>query len=277
MKKLAIFLCALSIGFPSYAQSTFEVDGINYSVIKDADESSTFGTVCVTAREGSDYEGDIVIPNGIKNGTDEFADQYKVVGIDDLAFQNNTKVKSVKLGVSIETISPYAFMGCDNLETVIIPLGNLRKIGELAFACSGIKKINIPSSVISIGPAAFSQCRRLESVSLPTSIKSIALGAFCMCESLREIIIPEGVTRILEQTFQGCKMMERLVLPSKLTSIASGAFSDCVSLVEVNFPESLQSIGMAAFSGCTKLKKTPIPAGTNIDQNAFMHCPAWKL
>lgn len=48
------------------AQSTFEVDGINYSVIKEADEATTFGTVCVTAREGKDYEGDIIIPNGVK-------------------------------------------------------------------------------------------------------------------------------------------------------------------------------------------------------------------
>lgn len=276
MKRLVVFLTSISLCISALAQNTFEVDGINYSIIKEADESSTFGTVCVTAREGKDYIGDIIIPNGVKNGDGEFADQYKVIGIDDLAFQNNTKLKSVTLGISIESIAPYAFMGCDSLETVVIPRGNLRTIGELAFACSGIHQINIPASVTSIGPVAFAQCGKLETVSLPSSLKTIALGAFSGCTSIKEIIIPDGVTRILDGTFEGCTSLEHLVLPSKLTSIASQAFSACVSLIEVKFPESLRSIGDAAFSGCVQLKKTQLPKGVSIGTYAFSRCPEWE-
>ena len=257
---------------PSKAQSTFEANGIYYKIIKDVDEASTYGTVHITMSEGDDYQGDIVIPRGVQNGDGEFADKYKVTGIDGYAFKNNTTVTSLTLSPSIEYIAEEAFMGCDNLRTVIIPKGNLREIGNrVFFGCTGLVELDIPTSVVSIGRTSFSGCSKLEKVTLPQSIRSIDTYAFTACISLKEIIIPERITKIPAGVFGGCTNLYKVVLPSKLTSIGYDAFAHCTALTEINFPNTLTSIGDRAFLLCNSLIDPVLPESlTTIGHDAFL-------
>lgn len=191
MKKLLfsllIFVSATSI---SNAQ-TFEYKGITYKIIKDVDETNTYGTVYVTISEGEEYEGDIIIPNGVTNGDGEFADQYSL------------SLKTVTLSPSVSHIGVCAFLGSSNLEEVIIPEGNLKIIGDRAFAFCGIKRIKIPSSVTTIAQAAFSSCQRLEEVTLSPNLKTIKMGAFNGCTQIKSIQFPKGLKSIGSMAFMG--------------------------------------------------------------------------
>lgn len=62
---------------------------------------------------------------------------------------------------NVTSISPYAFLDCRNLTSVVIP-----------------------KSVKSIGNYVFSGCRNLTSIVIPKSVTSIGLGAFYDCRSL---------------------------------------------------------------------------------------------
>ena len=74
-------------------------------------------------------------------------------------------------GCPVKTIGEYAFNGCKNLVSVILPKG-LRHIGHKAFYdCLALTSIYIPNSVMKIGPLAFGWCLKLSEIDFPLSNK----------------------------------------------------------------------------------------------------------
>ena len=83
------------------------------------------------------------------------------IGIASEAFIFNKKIQSVVLGKKIKTIGCSAFEGCSSLHTVVLNEA-LDKIGDYAFADSGLKEITIPVKVSFVGEGAFVGCSKLQ-------------------------------------------------------------------------------------------------------------------
>lgn len=181
---LAIFLTLMS--FELSAQKYIEVDDILYRVIKEADEASTYGTVSVASPEYGEYEGNVVIPNVIKESNDEYADVYKVVGIDDLAFYLANHLEFVSLPISLDTIGNNAFEKCNQLSTIQLPT-SLKVLGERCFTECPISELKLPESLEEIGHSCFSRCQ-LTSITIPSAVKSIDDRAFS-CETLTNVTV----------------------------------------------------------------------------------------
>lgn len=248
MKKFILSLITLSSVFCVInAQSTFEVDGICYKIVKEADEASTFGLVHVCPKPYGQYEDTINIPNAIKHGIDEFADKYKVVGIDPATFANTEYLESVILPPSIENIGEDAFYN-SSLTSITIPYGNLKSIPDGVFYCSRLKSVHLPKSVIEIGERAFAN------------------------NNLLETVIAEGVIHIRNRAFNSCTDLKTVKLPETLITIGNSAFDRCLDLVEINFPSSLKSIGILAFCECKNLTEFKPQKGiVEIKERAFNH------
>ena len=87
-------------------------------------------------------------------------------------------------------IAWWAFLGCENLESVTIH-GGVSEIGNNAFAeCASLAKLKISEGVKSIGTGAFYNCPSLTSVELPASIETIGDYAFGKCKNLRLVVMP---------------------------------------------------------------------------------------
>lgn len=149
--------------------------------------SSAAVKVTFKSRGGDDFvnyiNGDIVIPAKVSY----MNKCYTVTAIGRSAFEDCTRLTSVRIEAPITYIGEDAFEGCSRL-----------------------KSINLPNSVISIGESAFSECIALKSITIPTMITIIREGTFSECRSLMSIEIPASVTTIGDEAFEGCNRLKNI-------------------------------------------------------------------
>lgn len=152
------------------------------------------------------------------------------------AFDACVLLKTVDLS-SIESIGANAFSGCSSLRSVKFG-GNLRRIGDLAFArCVDLTGIDFSGCIdlTEIGAKAFGVCANLVSIELPSMLQSIGDECFLKCGSLKEIKIPYGVSHVGRECFKRCSRLRKITLPRHLDCYYwSSWFVYCESLEEID-------------------------------------------
>ena len=270
IKSLCLILLSLA-GLAASAQ-TFEVDGINYNVLSEAE-----GTVEVTS---GDYSGDVVIPAEVSHaGT-----TYRVTTIGDYAFYYCNALTSVSMP-SVVTIGEDAFYTCSSLTSVSMP--SATTIGDYAFEyCSTLTSVEMPA-VATIGEYAFYGCSALTSIYLPASCTSIDGNPFSGCDALKEIVVDEDNPNFSShdgvlydknvETLLACPGSKSSIdTPSSVTTIGDCAFYECSALTSVEM-SAVTTIDEYAFYGCSALTSIYLPAScTSIDGNPFSGCDALK-
>lgn len=257
MKKIAFIILVLFLCNSISAQRYFEANGIRYKVLTEADEASTFGTVSIAKPEVGEYEDDIVIPNVVKESEDQYADVYKVIGIEEQAFSESKYLHSVELPASIENIGKEAFKS-SSLTKISIPTGNLTEIAESTFEDTKLISIKIPTTVKKINDRAFADCIFLAEVIIGEGVTDIGKEAFMNCYKIEKIVLPNSLRIIGDCCFIGCFRINSIVCGSNLKRIGRGTFYNCTSLRHIELPEGIKEIGPYAF-GSSGLLDIEIP------------------
>lgn len=187
--------------------------------------------------------------------------------------------------VNGDTVAAQAYYD-DDSESRAIPEG-IRKIGEFAYARSGLTSAKIPDGVEEIAYAAFYHCDGLADISIPDSVKEIGVSAFDKTPWLEqwkgsggegsnflivgdgillayrgeggEVAIPESVKKIGAEAFKGKSNITGVQIPDSVSVIGEGAFEDCKSLQKADLGNGLRQIRDRAFAGCP-LQTVTIPA-----------------
>ena len=172
------------------------------------------------------------------------------------AFINCQNIETIDTGNSVTVIGERAFFGCWTLSSVIV--GNaVTEIEECAFLFTGVKHITLGNSLTSIGSEAFYGAK-LQSVIFPPSLTTIGARAFADT-NLESIEFTESLTSIEDNTFHGCQKLKYLKLPNSLKSIGANAFQYCYALEKVEFGSSVEWVGEKAFNGCDALDVVEFP------------------
>ncbi|MBR1792625.1 MAG: leucine-rich repeat domain-containing protein [Bacteroidales bacterium] len=232
-------------------------------------------TVCVTYPNSlqTPYEGytaptgSLAIPSTIRyNET-----TYTVVSIGEYAFYGCSELSSVIIPSTISIIEERAFYNNNNLTSISIPL-SVATIGDFVFGgCRSLTTVDIPNTIQKIGEGVFYGCYSLKNISVPSTIVSLPNYLFYDCNKLLHITLPESLTQIGQYAFGGCGSLERIVLPETLNAIGEGAFYACSSLDSIFIPESTTNIGDYAFLDCPQLSLITLYADVapNIGANTF--------
>ena len=209
-----------------------------------------------------------------------------------------SKLKSVVIPASVETIEAAAFMGCSSLATVTFEKGSqLKTIGGgyssyypnyygAFLDCTALTSIEIPASVETIEAAAFMGCSSLATVTFEkgSQLKTIGggyssyypnyYGAFLDCTALTSIEIPASVETIEAAAFMRCSKLATVTFEkgSQLKTIGGdysssyyyGVFSDCTALKSIEIPASVETIEATAFKGCSSLATVTFEKGSQL-------------
>ncbi|MBR5012264.1 MAG: leucine-rich repeat domain-containing protein, partial [Clostridia bacterium] len=117
---------------------------------------NTDGTAIISKYRGTDEY--VTIPTLV--GT------YRIVGIGNSAFANNTNLKGVIIGGEVATIGDNSFSGCTALENVTFG-NNVKTIGIGAFYnCDSLTSVILPDNIESVGLIAFNDCNNLQTISV---------------------------------------------------------------------------------------------------------------
>lgn len=155
--------------------------------------------------------------------------------------------------------------------------GQIKRIGDFAFARSALTSITIPEGVEEIGYGAFYHCDNLEQVIIPATVTSIEPSAFAQTKWMEnwqgggnvndylivgdgillgykgkdsKITLPEGIKQIGAEVFKDHKGITSVALPNTLEVIGEEAFAGCANLTSVSGGVAVQEIRDKAFAGC---------------------------
>lgn len=182
-------------------------------------------------------------------------------------------IVAVQMDDSIQSISRYAFHGCENLTHIEIP-DSVTYIGYGCFGgCHSLDRVVLSNSITVLFEDVFYNCYSLKEITIPDSVTEIQDSVFFGCSSLTEITIPENVTKIGNYAFGGCSSLTNINIPDNVYTIGNGTFSHCTNLMGVLLPEGLEEIGSSLFSSCENLSSLIIPNSvTRIGGSAFSGC-----
>lgn len=247
MKKLLLTMLGTLLALPAMARDftyTYEGQTLTYTVIDEAAKTCRTKASEKMFTKGNDASGNLVIPGVAKDGDESY---------------------------TVTSLGDFAFYGCKDLISVVIP-NSVTDISMYSFdQCSALTSVEIPNSVTYIGWGVFRSCKALTSIVIPDSVTLIGGDAFKGCTALASIEIPNSVDGIYEYTFADCSSLAAVTIPNSVTFIGNGAFSHCSALTSVEIPSSVESIGDYAFTGCTSLIRAAYPANL---ENPFGSCYA---
>lgn len=203
--------------------------------------------------------------------------------IGDHAFQRCSKLEEVNLPDSVTHLGRNPFAGSPVTLSLSASHPALelradvlieRSTGKLlSFPCVGSEPAyEIPGDIREIGEFAFAYCKDLFTLTVPANVE-IAENAFYRNETIEAVTLPEGLTVIRENTFWGCINLKTVEIPGSVTEIGAFAFNCCQAMETLTFPKSLVRLGEGAFQGCLALREVTVPSAIGIiPARAFDAC-----
>ncbi len=168
----------------------------------------------------------------------------------------------------VNTIGPYAFYGCTNLDEVILT----SDVDVLDYAFTNCEFDDFDfSKVMYVGYHAFSGCENITSADLSYSY-GVGESAFENCKNLSEVTFGPYLWSIGGYAFANTAITE-VYVGGDYCEIYEGAFINCPSLKRVNFEDGVVAIYEYIFTNCQSLESVYISRTVEyIDEAAFTGC-----
>ena len=206
-------------------------------------------------------------------------------------YLNGELVTDLVIPETVTVIQNHAFRNYGKLRSVTVP-DSVTSIGVCAFAsCENLTDITIGNGVTYIGYYAFNNCYNLQNVYISDiaawcninycgsgyyedqSLLYYAENLYLNGELVTDLVIPNSVTSLVYQSFRDYDKLTGLTIPGSVTSIGYDEFYGCDNLTTVTIGDGVTSIGYWAFFDCYNLKSILLPNSLDtIGEYAFANC-----
>ncbi len=225
-----------------------------------------------------DYVGNaksaIEVPKTVEYTVDDSKKTADVKVIGEAAFYSVT-ASEIKLPEGITSIEINAFRNCENLAEFAFPK-TVKKVGDKAFAFSGLKSVNIESE-ITYGEYVYYACQSLASATVDGGIKNLSKGIFACCKSLTSAKLADSLTEIAEEAFFCCYKLTNVTIPSGVTAIGNKAFYCCKAFTSIVVPANVKTLGEQSFYNCVKAEAVALGGSLEtIEAFALYGCKSLK-
>lgn len=225
-----------------------------------------------------DAFGSAIVSNTYVGDVGIITFEKPVTFIGNMAFNEQSKLKSIVIPNAVSTIGKRAFFECTRLLSVKLP-PSLTSIDDYAFyGCSSITTLVFPDNVQKIGGYAFSHCYNAfenNTLVLPKKLQTISMFAFEYCK-MHNIIWPEDLKTVDRAAFYSCDL-EEVTIPGNILDLGSSCFIENRLLTKVTLLEGITNIKDGTFVGCTKLRTIYFPSTINsINDNSLTECYSLK-
>lgn len=216
-----ILIAMLAMHLPFQMVNAGTSGGFEYSV--------NGGKATITKYSGNSEN--VVIP--------EKLDGYEVCYIDNSAFIDQKKLKTVTFPNTLKSIAGFAFYGCEALEQISLPEGfTFLDINAFAY-CKSLKYVTIPSTLEEIQDNVFLGCESLSNIEVQkNNVKlyskngvlfqkgktGVNLYLYPAASPQKVYKVPDEVTAILDGAFVDARNLEKVYISNKVTEIETDAF-----------------------------------------------------
>ena len=201
------------------------IDGVSYTL------NLMTRTAAINGCQKDELPGVLILKDYIHyKGND-----IKVTKISNNVFESATKLTSVTISSTIESIEKYAFYKCYNLQKIVCG-ENLISIGDTAFQnCTKLESIEFRDGLKYIGKRAFYGCAKLKSLKFNEGLLSIGNRAFCNCSGLISLVLPSTLQEIQLYAFHNATSLESVTMRAKIP-IGVHVFDFKIELPEATYP-----------------------------------------
>jgi len=188
------------------------------------------------------------------------------------------KLEDITIPNTYISFGAYEFYSCSALNHLVVPKISDGVIGmSVCAACSSLKNISIPYGIYRIRGSAFISCQSLTYITIPDTVRVIDNSVFDGCGALRAVRLPNNLASVSDYAFRNCFNLTKIIIPDTVKNIGNYAFQYCRSLHDAIMHENVNVLGQYAFGACECIVKVVVPANVNrIDSNCFNNCSSVK-
>ena len=284
------------------------ISGNLYYVIKNglpyngtsSDPSKRSSCVIVGANLSSNTT--VTINSSVSNTDNNAPGSYRVYGVADSAFMNNSAVTEVKCNYNqASRIGESAFRNCTGLTSAEVTADT---VGNYAFyACSNLTSAALNKDGVGgveyLDSYAFGECA-LTTATIPKTTRYIGSAPFCNNNTMTSIMVDADNTyfssyndalydKSLTTLYQipgnwsyDSNTSQNGPFPETLQTVKEWAGAFCPALTTLHLNYGVKTIENFAFAGCTNLTTVRLPSslspgsGVTVRTDAFTSCSAVK-
>ena len=146
--------------------------------------------------------------------------------VEDFAFMQNAKVKSLCLSGNIDFvgIKPFSY----NSELSDVTIKGVDSIDVWFTECNNLRRVQLSEGLVTIKPSAFVSKRNLSAINIPSTVESIGQSAFYECPNLKIVYLDSPTYTANVKNYAGAESadflitnVEYLYINSNITNISA--------------------------------------------------------